>query len=84
MKAFYTNIVLAIPHSVHLPEDINCEGCRADGKKSVYCDRLCGIRQCALKKGMETCGACPELETCPTVAMITANNPDALKNLKGE
>ena len=65
------------------PEDINCEGCRATGKKSVYCDRLCGIRQCAQKKGMETCGACPELETCPTVAMITANNPDALKNLKG-
>ena len=70
-------------HVVILPEDINCEGCRADGKKTVYCDRLCAIRQCAMKKGVETCGSCPEMETCPTVAMVIANNPDALRNLKG-
>jgi hypothetical protein len=49
----------------------------------VYCDKLCGIRQCALKKGVATCGDCPELESCPTVGAITANNPDALRNLKG-
>jgi len=70
-------------HVTILPEDINCEGCRVNGKKTAYCDHLCGIRQCALKKGVETCGSCAELETCPTVAMITSNNPDALKNLKG-
>ena len=34
-----------------LPEHINCEGCRMDGIKTVFCDSLCGIRQCALKKG---------------------------------
>lgn len=66
-----------------LPEHINCEGCRADGAKTVYCESLCGIRQCALKKGMETCGGCPELETCPTVGAIHSNQPTALKNLKG-
>ena len=66
-----------------LPEDINCEGCRADGVKTVYCDRLCGIRQCALKKGFETCGDCPEMDTCQTVAMVISNNPDARRNLKG-
>ena len=33
-----------------LPEHINCEGCRVDGAKTVFCDSLCGIRQCALKK----------------------------------
>lgn len=66
-----------------LPEHINCEGCRADGVKTVYCDSLCGIRQCALKKGVETCGSCPELKECPTVGMVISNNPDALKNLKG-
>ena len=70
-------------HVTILPEHINCEGCRVDGKKSVYCDKLCEIRQCALKKGVKTCGGCPEMETCPTVAMILSNNPDARRNLKG-
>lgn len=66
-----------------LPEHINCEGCRVDGKKTVYCDSLCAIRQCALQKGMTTCGDCPELEGCQTVGMILSQNPEALKNLKG-
>jgi len=66
-----------------LPEHINCEGCRVNGKKTVFCDRLCRIRQCVLEKGMETCGDCPEMETCPTVAMVISNNPDARRNLKG-
>ena len=70
-------------HVTILPEHINCEGCRVNGKKSVYCDKLCEIRQCALKKGVETCGGCPEMETCQTLAMIVSNNPDALRNLKG-
>ena len=66
-----------------LPEHINCEGCRVDGMKTVYCDCLCAIRQCALKKGVEVCGDCQEFEKCQTVQEITSNNPDALKNLKG-
>ena len=70
-------------HVTILPEDINCEGCRADGKKTMYCDKLCAIRQCALKKGVETCGGCPEMDACPTVAMVISNNPDARRNLKG-
>ena len=65
------------------PEWINCEGCRTNGVKFVYCEQLCGIRQCALKKGFETCGDCAELDTCQTVAMVIGNNPDARKNLKG-
>ena len=70
-------------HVTILPEHINCEGCRIDGVKSVYCESLCGIRQCALKKGFETCGDCPEMETCRTVGMILSNTPEARKNLKG-
>ncbi len=67
-----------------LPEMINCEGCRRDGIKTMFCDRLCGIRQCALKKGIETCGECPEMDSCQILSMITANNPEAVKRLKGE
>lgn len=70
-------------HAPILPEHINCEGCRVDGVKTVYCDSLCAIRQCALKQGVTTCGDCSDLETCQTVGAILSNDPGALKNLKG-
>lgn len=66
-----------------LPEHINCEGCRVNGAKTVFCESLCEIRKCAARKGFSTCGDCPELETCHTVGAILENNPSALENLKG-
>ena len=66
------------------PEMINCMGCRVDGVKTVYCDSLCPIRQCALKKQVDTCGDCGELDTCEKVAMIIRNNDQALQNLKSK
>ena len=66
-----------------LPEHINCQGCRTKGIKTVFCDSLCAIRQCALKKEVATCGDCPEFETCQKVGVIINNNPQALKNLLG-
>ena len=66
-----------------LPAHINCQGCRAEGVKTVFCDSMCGIRQCALKKGVTTCGDCPDLEKCPIVGAVLEHNPEALENLKG-
>lgn len=66
-----------------LPEHINCRGCRADGVKTVFCEHLCAVRQCALKRGAATCGSCPELESCQTVGAVFANSPDARENLAG-
>ena len=66
-----------------LPEHIDCEGCRMNGTKTVFCESLCGIRKCARNKGISTCGNCSELEGCSTVQAIFENNPSALKNLKG-
>ncbi len=66
-----------------LPEHINCQGCRIDGVKTVFCENLCRIRQCALQKDMPTCGSCPDMEQCRTVGQVIANNPAARKNLKG-
>lgn len=66
-----------------LPEHINCEGCRMNGVKTVFCDRLCQIRQCALEKEVATCGECSELENCSIVGTIISERPDALKNLRG-
>ena len=63
------------------PESINCMGCRANGVKTPYCEALCPIRQCALGKGVETCGGCPEAGKCDTLAMITGNNAQARQNL---
>ena len=64
------------------PEMINCTGCRIDGVKTVFCDSICPVRQCALEKGYETCADCSEMEKCEKVAMIFENNSDALENLK--
>lgn len=64
------------------PEMINCVGCRIDGVKTPYCESLCPIRQCAVKKGMETCGNCSEMESCEKLGAITEHNSDALKRLK--
>ena len=66
-----------------LPEHINCEGCRANGAKTVFCENMCGIRKCALNKGVATCGDCPEMDTCRTVGAIISNNQEAMKNLRG-
>lgn len=66
-----------------LPEQINCQGCRGDGVKTVFCESLCEIRRCALSKGYETCGACPDMAACLTVGAIISDNEEALKNLKG-
>ena len=65
-------------------EMINCMGCRTDGIKTVYCDSLCPIRKCAVSKGFETCGECPSVEACQTVAPITSTNAEAKINLKKE
>ena len=70
-------------HAPILPEHINCLGCRMDGVKTVFCESMCGIRQCARKKGVATCGECPELEACSIVGTILANDPSARKNLEG-
>lgn len=65
-----------------LPEDIHCEGCRADGVKTFYCESLCAVRRCALGKGVPTCGDCADMETCPTLGAILSNSAAARENLR--
>lgn len=48
----------------------------------MFCENLCEIRQCAKKKGFDTCADCQEMEKCQIVGEITENNPEALNNLK--
>jgi len=65
------------------PESINCEGCRMDGAKTPFCEKLCEIRQCALGKGHTTCGDCDGIDTCKTVSMVISHNAEARRRLKG-
>ena len=63
------------------PEMINCVGCRIDGVKTPYCKSLCPIRQCAISKGVETCGSCAEVRNCEKAGMILKNNEETRQNL---
>ena len=62
---------------------INCLGCRTERVKTPFCDKLCPIRQCILKKGLSTCGDCPEREGCPTVRAVWSNDQEAKVRLCG-
>ncbi len=63
------------------PEMINCTGCREEGAKFSHCTQ-CEIRNCAKAKGFNTCGDCPELETCNIVSAVHKYVSEALTNLK--
>lgn len=65
-----------------LPEHINCEGCRGNGAKTVFCESLCAIRKCAMEKGLSTCGGCPNFDACSTMQAFVSQNPTVLENLK--
>ena len=65
------------------PAMINCVGCRVDGVKTPYCESLCPIRQCCLKKGMEHCGMCAEMDACATLAPVIGYSEEAKNHLKG-
>lgn len=42
--------------------DINCDGCLAGGRMSIYCGSMCEIKPCAQAKGIQLCTACPDYE----------------------
>jgi len=71
-----------INHAPITADMINCMGCRTEGVKTPFCDSMCGIRKCALEKGLETCGSCPDLDRCRTVKMVLDNSDDARANLE--
>lgn len=63
------------------PEMINCDGCRADGRKTPFCDFMCEIKKCASGKKVETCKNCTDCKTCQTLKMIVDNSDEAKANL---
>ena len=63
------------------PEMINCTGCRVDGAKTSFCDKLCPGHNCVREKGLETCADCSQTKNCPTLGQIAANSPCVTENL---
>ena len=63
-------------------EMINCEGCRVNGVKTVYCEALCPIRKCAMEKHFATCAECSEMNVCDELSAIISNNKEARDNLQ--
>jgi len=62
------------------PEEINCAGCRSDGEKSPYCQRICKVRKCAMKKNVVHCGQC-EKYPCPKLKKTFSFAPEAKETL---
>ena len=62
-------------------ETINCTGCRLEGAKTPFCDKLCPVRNCVREKGFDTCADCGDVDGCPTLMRIATNSPFVLENL---
>ena len=63
------------------PDMINCTGCRIEGVKTPFCDKLCPVHNCVREKGLNTCADCPQMNDCPMLGRIAANNPSVLERL---
>ena len=59
-------------------EDMHCRGCRSEAPCAVMCG-ACPMRLCAVERGVESCGLCPDYP-CQTVEqMIPAGAPHRLR-----
>lgn len=55
-------------------EMINCEGCKSDGIKTIFCSTICEIRKCAINKKTSLCMECHNFSQCTKIKQITENN----------
>lgn len=62
------------------PEHINCDGCRAEGRKIFHCS-MCEVRKCCLGRKIENCAVC-EMYACGTLAKFFEIAPELKKALE--
>lgn len=46
------------------PGQLKCRGCRSDMEDEFFGFKLCPIRNCCRKRGLSSCGLCPDFKTC--------------------
>ena len=63
------------------PDMIHCTGCRIEGAKTPFCDKLCPVHNCVRERGLDTCADCAQMNGCPTLGHISANSLFVLDNL---
>jgi hypothetical protein len=63
------------------PMTLSCEGCRSGCEQHSGYGR-CPMRPCAQKRGLSSCGLCPEWEQCGRLAGLLADAPEARANLQ--
>ncbi len=71
------------------PESIICDSCKTgeDARRSGYC-AICGVRACAIEKGVATCAHCGEyicetLQACPGFSSEGKANLDRIREEQG-
>lgn len=64
------------------PEDVICDGCRTEGRKSAHCGSMCEIRKCCLQKQFASCIECREFP-CEDEEFVLRHAPHARDNLQG-
>ena len=64
------------------PLRLNCTGCRMEGAKTPFCDKLCPVHNCVREKELDTCADCGQMDGCLILGRIAANSPFVLENLK--
>jgi len=63
------------------PEDINCKGCLSEkGRVFKYC-KVCDIRKCGRKKGVENCAYCDDYG-CAKLSIFFGMAPEAKSSLE--
>ena len=54
---------------------IHCTGCRVEGAKTPFCDKLCPVHNCVREKGLDTCADCGQMDGCPTLGQHRRKQP---------
>ena len=60
------------------PKQLNCRGCRNKGEDVFYGFRLWPVTVCCEKRGLNSCGLCPEFQTCGFLEPEGRENPEKI------